>query len=141
MQQVLDLVNVERTSRGLTPVQFSSGLNEAARAHTQRQADAGDIFHTDPQDGSDPGVRISRVGYEFSTWGENVAAGQQSPAAVMSAWMDSSGHCRNILNPGFTELGVGYVTGGERYGKFWTQKFARPSGVDAPAGTFDPTWC
>jgi uncharacterized protein YkwD len=141
LQQVLDLVNVERTSRGLVPVRFSAQLNEAALAHTQRQASDGTIFHQDPRDGSSPGDRISQTGYEFSTWGENVAAGYPTPAAVMQGWMNSNGHCQNILNPAFTEMGVGYVTGGERYNQFWTQAFARPRGVDRPAGTFNSAWC
>lgn len=141
VQQVLDLVNAERTSRGLIPVKLSAQLATAAQAHTQRQAEDGAIFHTDPRDGSSPGDRISRTGYRFSTWGENVAAGQRTPAAVMQGWMNSSGHCRNILNPAFTELGVGYVSGGKVFNHFWTQVFARPSDVAPPAGTFNPAWC
>lgn len=141
MQRVLDLVNVERTSRGLVPLGFSPELNAAALAHTRRQAADGDIYHTDPLDGSDPGDRISRVGYTFSTWGENVAAGYRSPESVMAGWMTSPGHCRNILNPAFTELGVGHVTGGKTYGQFWTQVFARPGDVPRPTGTYDSAWC
>ena len=141
LQQVLDLVNAERVPRGLVPVRFSAELNEAAQLHTQRQADDGSIYHQDPRDGSSPGDRVSRAGYQFSTWGENVAAGYPTPAAVMDGWMKSEGHCKNILNPAFTELGVGLVVGGERYNQFWTQVFARPAGVDRPAGTFNAGWC
>jgi uncharacterized protein YkwD len=141
LQLVLDLVNAERVPRGLVPLQFSGELNEAALAHTQRQASDGTIYHQDPQNGSSPGDRVSLTGYEFSTWGENVAAGYPTPAAVMQGWMNSEGHCKNILNPAFTEIGVGYVTGGARYNQFWTQVFARPRGVDRPAGTFNPAWC
>lgn len=141
MQRVLDLVNVERTSRGLVPLRFSAELNEASLVHTQAQAAAGSIYHTHPSTGEGPGDRISRTGYRFSTWGENVAAGYQTPEAVMQGWMTSEGHCKNILNPAFTELGVGYVTGGVRYNHFWTQSFARPAGVDRPAGTYNPAWC
>jgi len=141
LQQVLDLVNAERVPRGLVPMQLSSDLNDAAQAHTERQAADGQIYHQDPRDGSSPGDRISRAGYEFSTWGENVAAGYPSAAAVMDGWMKSEGHCKNILNPAFTEMGVGYVTGGAVYNQFWSQVFARPSGVDRPAGNFDPAWC
>lgn len=141
LQQLLDLVNAARTSRGLVPVRFSAQLNAAALAHTQRQASDGSIYHTDPQDGSSPGDRISRTGYQFSTWGENVAAGYPTAAAVMQGWMNSEGHCKNILNPAFTELGIGFVTGGERYNQFWTQVFARPSGVERPPGTYNAAWC
>lgn len=140
-QQVLDLVNAERTSRGLVAVKLSAQLNTAAKTHTQRQAEDGALFHTDPRDGSSPGDRISRTGYRFSTWGENVAAGYRTPAAVVQGWMNSSGHCKNILNPAFTDLGVGYVSGGAVFNHFWTQVFARPSDVARPAGTYNAAWC
>lgn len=141
MKAVLDLVNIERMSRGLVPVRFSAQLNEAALAHTIAQAADGDIYHVDPDDGSSPGDRIALTGYRFSRWGENVAAGHRSPLEVMEAWMLSPGHCQNILNPTFTELGVGYVEGGLVYNRFWTQEFARPQGEAPPPGVYNPGWC
>lgn len=141
MQAVLDLVNIERMARGLAPLSFSAQLNQAALLHTIEQAADGDIYHIDPDDGSGPGERIERTGYRFSRWGENVAAGHRTPREVMDGWMNSPGHCRNVLNPAFTELGVGYVEGGVTYGRFWTQAFARPAGVPQPAGVYNPTWC
>ncbi|MFK7919881.1 MAG: CAP domain-containing protein [Ilumatobacter sp.] len=141
MQAILDLVNVERMSRGLVPVRFSAKLNDAALVHTLNQAADGDIYHVDPDDGSSPGDRITRTGYRFSTWGENVAAGYRTPQDVMVGWMESPGHCRNILNPGFTELGVGYVSGGQVYNHFWTQEFGRPNTEPRPAGVYNPAWC
>lgn len=127
IEQVLVLVNAERTSRGRGALQLSTQLNDAALAHTKRQAADGEIYHDDPQDGSGPGERVSRTGYRWSAVGENVAAGYSTPAAVMTGWMDSPGHRANILNPDFTELGVGYVPGGTGYSGFWTQVFARPA--------------
>ncbi|OUD12521.1 hypothetical protein TPSD3_15635 [Thioflexithrix psekupsensis] len=53
--------------------------------------------------------RIEQTGYQYSRAGENVAAGQTSPAEVMNSWMNSEGHRANILTPEFTELGVGYA--------------------------------
>jgi uncharacterized protein YkwD len=138
---VIDLVNVERVAHGLVAVRSSSELNRAALDHTRKQADDGQIYHVDPDDGSNPGERISRTGYTFSAWGENVAAGYRTAQDVMKGWMDSPGHCRNILNPGFTEIGVGYVTGGAVFGTFWTQAFARPADEPRPAGTFVDAWC
>jgi uncharacterized protein YkwD len=70
-----------------------------------------------------------------------VAAGQASAAAVMGAWMNSPGHCRNILNPDYTELGVGYAATSNSYRYWWTQKFARPKGAEAPPGSYNPAWC
>jgi len=141
MQAVLDLVNVQRTARGLVALRFSSQLNDAALDHTRRQAADGEVYHTDPDDGSNTGQRISRTGYVSSTWGENVAAGYPTAQSVMKGWMSSPGHCRNILNPAFTEIGIALVTGGVTYDQFWTQNFARPADEPRPAGNYDSAWC
>jgi len=141
--QILALVNNVRASRGLVPMRLSVSLNTAAQAHSARQAASGSIFHVGP-DGTNPGDRIATTGYQFSTWGENVAAGYRTPATVMDAWMRSPGHCRNILNPTFTELGVGYVKRDgdpSRYFDYWTQVFARPKGEAVPPGTYNAAWC
>ena len=141
--QILTLVNNERAARGLAPMQLDTSLNAAAQGHSATQAAAGDIFHIAP-DGSNPGDRIARTGYLFSTWGENVAAGYRDPNTVMAAWMRSPGHCRNILNPAFTELGVGYEQRNNdpsRFYDYWTQVFARPSGQAQPPGSYNAAWC
>ncbi len=139
--RVLELINQERVSRGLVPVRMVPQLNDAALTHTERQAADGTIYHVDPDNGSNPGDRITWAGYRFSTWGENVAAGYASPETVMRGWMNSEGHCQNLLNPAFTEVGLAYVDGGVYYNHFWTQLFARPAGEPRPPGTFDPAWC
>lgn len=56
------------------------------------------------------------------TVGENIAAGQQTPAEVMNAWMNSQGHRENIMNSSFGQIGVGVVKGGS-YGIYWVQMF------------------
>lgn len=139
-QRVLDLVNAERTARGLQPVTLDQRLVDASQQHSAHQAQVGTIFHTAP-DGTTPGDRIAATGYSFSAWAENVAAGQSTPESVVRAWMESEGHCRNILNPGYTELGVGYVRTEGGFRHWWTQKFARESGAPVPPGTYDPAWC
>ena len=62
---------------------------------------------------------IKNFGISYRTAGENIAKGQQTPEAVVKAWMNSSGHRKNILNPSFTEIGVGYA----EQGNYWTQMF------------------
>ena len=54
--------------------------------------------------------------------GENIAAGQPTPESVVAGWLRSEGHCRNIMNPGFRELGLGFAQGGT-YGTYWVQDF------------------
>ncbi|MBQ0895829.1 hypothetical protein KBX37_22485 [Micromonospora sp. U56] len=121
-QQVVDLVNAERAKAGCGKVSIDDKLMLAAQRHSQDQADHQNMSHTG-SDGSDAGDRIDRVGYTWRTYGENVAWNQKTPAAVMDAWMNSSGHRANILNCAFTEIGVGVASSN---GPYWTQVFAAP---------------
>ncbi|MET8689226.1 sigma-70 family RNA polymerase sigma factor [Streptomyces sp. NPDC004732] len=118
--QVVALVNTERSKAGCGPVTSNDKLATAATNHSADMA-ARDYFdHTSP-DGKDPGDRITAAGYRWSTYGENIARGQQSPASVMDGWMKSPGHRANILNCDFKELGVGIHNGSG--GPWWTQAF------------------
>ncbi|MFE0673367.1 sigma-70 family RNA polymerase sigma factor [Streptomyces sp. NPDC058867] len=118
--QVVALVNEERASAGCGPLAADSLLNQAALGHSQDMA-ARDFFdHTNP-DGADPGQRITAAGYRWSTYGENIAKGQQTPAAVMDSWMNSPGHRANILNCSFKDIGIGMHDGPG--GPWWTQAF------------------
>ncbi len=94
-------------------------LLEAAKAHSEDMLAAGKLTHTG-SDGSNPGQRIARTGYDAATWGENAAVGYGSPDSVMAGWLGSPGHCRNIMNPAFTEIAVA------RAGSYWTMVLARP---------------
>ncbi|MEU4090657.1 sigma-70 family RNA polymerase sigma factor [Streptomyces aureus] len=118
--QVVALVNKERAAAGCGPVTEDPQLEDAAQAHSDDMA-ARDFFeHTNP-DGADPGQRITAAGYHWSTYGENIAMGQQTPAAVMNSWMNSPGHRANILNCSFKNIGVGVHKGSG--GPWWTQDF------------------
>ncbi|MEV6400057.1 sigma-70 family RNA polymerase sigma factor [Streptomyces sp. NPDC051907] len=119
-QEVTQLVNAERAKQGCGPVSGNSQLDTAAQRHSADMA-ARDYFdHTSP-DGTDPGDRIKAAGYQWSTYGENIARGQQSPASVMEGWMNSPGHRANILNCDFKEIGVGKHDASG--GPWWTQVF------------------
>ena len=80
--------------------------------------------HTSPE-GAGPGHRAKAAGYPSSFVGENIAAGQPTPASVVQAWVDSPGHCVNMMDPRYRALGVGYFfdDGNDRYGHYWTQEF------------------
>ncbi|KOX14402.1 Allergen V5/Tpx-1 family protein [Micromonospora sp. NRRL B-16802] len=121
-REVVDLVNAERAKAGCKALSIDDKLMTAAQRHSQDQADHKNMSHTG-SDGSNPGVRLDRVGYAWRTYGENVAWNQQTPASVMSAWMNSTGHRKNILNCAFTEIGVGIASSN---GPYWTQVFAAP---------------
>lgn len=121
-QEVVDLVNAERAKARCKALSVDDKLMTAAQRHSQDQADHQNMSHTG-SDGSNTGVRLDRVGYAWRTYGENVAWNQKTPAAVMDAWMNSSGHRANILNCAFTEIGVGIASSN---GPYWTQVFAAP---------------
>ncbi|MEU2398547.1 CAP domain-containing protein [Streptomyces pseudogriseolus] len=114
--RVVELVNAERAEAACSPVTANSTLNTAAQRHSEDMASTGTMSHTG-SDGSDPGQRITRAGYTWSTYGENVAYGYSTPEQVMQGWMTSPGHKANILNCSFKEIGVGLS------GTYWTQDF------------------
>ena len=127
INQVLKLTNAERTQAGLQPLKLNSPLINAAQDHSDDMAED-DFFSHTGVDGSSVGDRVQESGYQYSTVGENIAAGQRTAAEVVEAWMNSPGHRANILNPDFTEIGVGYAfletdTGSVNYNHYWTQVF------------------
>lgn len=104
------------------PLTMNPALRCAARNHSADMA-ARDFFdHTNP-DGETPWDRMGKAGYgAYSNAGENIAAGSPDAQGTMEQWLGSDGHCANIMNPNFQEIGVGYSTGGQ-YGHLWTQVF------------------
>ncbi|MFF3448532.1 CAP domain-containing protein [Streptomyces sp. NPDC002667] len=116
--RVVALVNSERAKVGCSPLALNAKLSQAAQAHSADMASHNTMSHTG-SDGSDPGQRITRAGYVWSTYGENVAYGYSTPEQVMAGWMASAGHKRNILDCGFKEIGVGVA----QPGTYWTQDF------------------
>lgn len=120
-QQVVDLVNKERAQAGLAPLQLDADLSNVARYKSADMRDNQYFDHQSPTYGS-PFEMMQQFGIEYRYAGENIAAGQMSPEAVMNAWMNSPGHRQNIMNPNFTHIGVGYVSGGG-YQHYWTQQF------------------
>ena len=129
LDEVLRYVNIERanTNSGLQPLVLSQKLNEVAYSHSQDMA-LSDYFSHTGADGSSPQSRATKAGYQYSRFGENIAAGYVSPKEVVDAWMTSPGHRANILNANYKELGVGYYylandTGNVNYNYYWTQNF------------------
>ncbi|MGL4797039.1 MAG: CAP domain-containing protein [Paraclostridium sp.] len=119
-QEVVDLVNKERTSRGLKPVVFNGELSKVATIKSQDMIDKNYFDHNSPTYGS-PFDMMKKFGISYKAAGENIAMGQKTPAQVMNSWMNSDGHRKNILSPDFTELGVGIASNGSSL--YWTQMF------------------
>ncbi|MDH6137007.1 uncharacterized protein YkwD [Kitasatospora sp. MAA4] len=120
--RVLALVNQDRRQVGCGPLTADRRLDALAQRHSDDMAARGFFAHTDP-DGRSPWdrARAASIGY---LGGENIARGQPTPEAVVSAWMDSPGHRANLLDCRFTTLGTGLHQGAG--GPWWTQDFGYP---------------
>ena len=131
-QRVLERVNEARTAGttcGATvqppvePLTWDARLATAAAKHSEDMAAAGVMSHPTPtgavhyEPGATPAQRVEAEGYAYRTMGENIAVGASSADEVVDLWLASAGHCRNIMNPEFRELGVG------RSDAYWTQNF------------------
>ncbi|MFE2278738.1 CAP domain-containing protein [Streptomyces sp. NPDC059454] len=119
--EVIDLTNRERARAGLPPLSRDPRLTAAAQAHSADMVARDFYSHTAP-DGGKPWDRAAAAGSVLRTTGENIACGQRSAAEVVQGWMNSPGHRANILEAGFTRIGVGFAGGG-RAGTYWTQLF------------------
>ena len=74
--------------------------------------------------GSHPHERVKYNGYSYSITGENIAAGQTTLAQVIAGWIDSDGHCANLMNPQYKNAGMSYYKkDGSTYTHYWTQSF------------------
>lgn len=116
-QRVLSLVNAERTKRGLRALTLHSCLTtKVSQPWAQHMASTGSFAHQEL-------APIWSTCSGLGALAENIAVGQRTPEAVVSAWMASSGHRANILNPQYTRLGVGIATNGGGT-PYWVQNFA-----------------
>ncbi|HET6480656.1 MAG TPA: CAP domain-containing protein [Actinoplanes sp.] len=122
--EVVKLTNAERTANGCKALRVDGRLVTAACAHSTDMVSAGIFSHTG-SDGSNFVTREVRAGYPRNgAAAENIAFGYRTPQQVVTGWMNSSGHRKNILNCASTAVGVGvaFTTGGAPY---WTQDFGR----------------
>lgn len=111
-----------------TPLIFDCKMWKAAQGHSQDMADKGYFSHTSPN-GDGALKRLTDAGAQPGSYGENIAAGQKSPQEVHDAWMNSDGHCRNMLSPHYKYFAVGYALYNGKYGHYWTQNFGSSVGV------------
>jgi uncharacterized protein YkwD len=130
---MLTLVNNARASARLCgdseypavdPIAWHCQLESAAQGHSTSMAE-NDFFDHTGLDGLSPGDRISAAGYTWRSYAENIAAGYADEATAMSAWLESPGHCVNIMSSRITEMGAAVAENPEaRYRIYWTQDFA-----------------
>lgn len=132
--RVVDLVNEARRKprkcgserfAAAPPLSASRPLSDAAAHH------AGDMarkkyFDHRGSDGSQPRDRVQRAGYKSRLTGENIALGPETAEEVVAGWLASPGHCANIMEPRFQNIGVGLATGRGRGQIYWVQTFGAP---------------
>jgi uncharacterized protein YkwD len=134
-KRVVELVN-EARSRGrrcgserfaaAPPLNPVRNLNEAAGDHARDMARK-KYFEHEGSDGSQPKDRVRRAGYESRLTGENIAYGPVSAEEVVAGWLASPGHCENIMEPRFQDIGVGLAIGKKRGQIYWVQTFGAPA--------------
>lgn len=117
-QEVIRLTNIERAKYGLKPLTEDWELSRVARYKSQDMHDRRYFDHNIPTYGT-PFQMMKSFGLTYRSAGENIAMGYRTPQAVVTGWMNSSGHRANILNSSYTKIGVGYVADGN----YWTQQF------------------
>ncbi|MFO1218402.1 MAG: CAP domain-containing protein [Burkholderiaceae bacterium] len=104
-----------------SPLAWNAALTQASALHSQDMATANYFTHNS-QDGRTPGDRITAAGYAWQTYGENIAAGYDTVQAAVDAWIASPGHCANLMNAAFRDIGVACVprVGSSTYRTYWT---------------------
>ncbi len=124
-ERLLQLVNDARAKgcrcggryyKPVPPLTWNNKLERAAQKHSRYMRRRNVLGHGG-QGGSDAGRRISAEGYDWISYGENVAAGYGSDEATIKGWLKSKGHCKNIMSPKFKEMGMASS------GQFYTQVF------------------
>lgn len=148
-QQVLERTNLARWDNGrLPPLKGQAQLDVAAQLHSDNMATRNFFMHCDPDTRTQPWDRMIAAGYAWNAAAENISAGPNTAAAVVTQWLNSSGHRANILDPDYRELGVGYAyqandASNVRYGDdcivtssnnagfrhYWTQNFGSRGSV------------
>jgi uncharacterized protein YkwD len=134
---VVCLINQDRAQHHLPALQASADLNRSAQGWTNVMVSSDQFTH-----GANFAARISAAGYVWRSAGENIATGYATPRAVVRAWMASTGHCQNILNPSYRNVGTGVSTrpvkGWASGAGTWTQDFGLAMNSPPPSGNAAP---
>ena len=134
-RQILKLVNTARANarscgnkyyEAAPPLVWSAELGAAALTHSRDMAEHSYLGH-EGSNGNTVGARARDEGYPWRRIGENVATGRARPEQVVKGWLSSPGHCANIMNRSFTEMGAAYAINAKSDTiTYWTQVFGRP---------------
>lgn len=116
----------QRTLAPAPPLMLSGTLASVAFGHAADMAEH-DYFEHEDLTGASPADRVRAVGYREKLVGENIAYGPKTLEEVVQGWLDSPGHCENLMDPRFAEMGIAYAAGRSgRHGLYWVQVLAEP---------------
>src|SRR3954467_13805002 len=141
----VDLLNAYRGELGLAPVTLNAELGAAAEYHSADMAN-NNYFDHYLFDGTDAGTNIQNFGYSGFPYAENIAAGMETAQEVLTAWQNSPEHNATMINPQYTEIGIGRAYNeASHYGWYWTATYgagegpqAAPNPLPAPIVVTDP---
>lgn len=123
INEVLRLVNIERTSAGLNTLTLDTNLCSAAQKRAVEISTQSDIQHTRPN-GTSCFTVLDEMNIPYFYAAENIAGGYLTPEAVVQGWMNSEDHRVNILDPYFNKIGIGfYKKDNSTYQYYWSQFF------------------
>jgi len=135
-QQLLTMINSARSQQrqcgtqafnAAGPLAWNAILGDVSLTHSRAMANQNFLDHVD-RDGRTPGDRAELAGYAGQASGENIAAGQDTARKVVDGWLASPGHCANLMNPQYSEMGAAYATDPKSdAGIYWTAMFGAPS--------------
>lgn len=131
----LEIINTARASDRLCgddpypavpPLQADTRLLQAALQHASDMSTHNFFSHTG-SDGSDVAERVTARDFIWRAVGENIAAGQDTLDVTLQGWLESPGHCRNLMNPAYTHMGIACTSSPQsEHGEYWTQVLAAP---------------
>ena len=134
-KSLLKAVNLARATKhvcaGVTykpakPVAWNTKLAKAAEGHSTEMATKNYLSHNSAN-GASAFTRIKSTGYRYTAAGENIAAGYNTPASIVKAWLASPEHCKVLMNKAYTQIGTGYYTGAGLYQHYTTADFGKPA--------------
>lgn len=133
-QQIINLINQQRSGNGLSPYVVVYELTQSSRKHSHDMADNNFTSHTG-SDGSTPGDRMRAFGYHWTRAGENTGWGfSGDPQTMVNWWMNSPPHRDAILSTNFQDMGVGYaINYSSDWGHYWTVNFGKRAASSRPS--------
>ena len=115
-----------QTFKAAKPVVWNTKLAAAAQGHSTEMATQNYLSHNSAN-GASAFTRIKATGYKYTAAGENIAAGYNTPASIVAAWLASTEHCQVMMNAKYTQIGLGYYTGAGMYTNYTTADFGKPT--------------